>query len=146
MKKANQPHDVAKYFFQALLQQQCHVCWGLFSDKTQREFIDWTLKDLYEQNPKAAQAAKLGAPEVKLMFETNNLDLIIRFWRRFVRQSRAVEFSRYAYFETLENKGKSAIVEARMIYENGQEQRIQLTMVQERGGWRLGYLESGLTF
>jgi hypothetical protein len=146
MKKPSQPHDVAKFFFQSLMQNQCHVCWGLFSDKTQREFINWTLKDIYAQNPKAAKAAKLGTPEVKLMFETNNLDLIIRFWRRFVRQSRAVEFARYAYFDTLENRGKSAIVEARMIYENGQEQRVQLTMLQERGGWRLGYLESGMGF
>lgn len=146
MKKTNQPHDVAKYFFQSLMQNQCHICWGLFSDKTQREFINWTLKDIYAQNPQAAKAAKLGAPEVKLMFETNNLDLIIRFWRRFVRQSRAVEFARYAYFDTVEDRGKSAVVEARMIYENGQEQRVQLTMVQERGGWRLGYLESGMGF
>lgn len=146
MKKDVAPHETAKSFFQSLMQNQCHVCWGLFTDKTQKEFINWTLKDIYAQNPRAAKAAKLGAPEIKLMFETNNLDLIIRFWRRFVRQSRAVEFGRYAYFDTLENRGKTAIVEARMIYENGQEHRVQLTMVHERGGWRLGYLESGLSF
>jgi hypothetical protein len=73
------------------------------------------------------------------------VDLIIRFWRRFFRQSRAGEFARYAYYETIENQGKTATVEARINYENGQEQRVHLTMVNE-GGWKLGYLESGLGF
>ncbi len=146
MKKHTHPHEAARYFYQSLLQSQVQTCWGLFSDKSQKEFISWTLKDLYQQNPKAAQAAKLGPPEVKLMFETNNLDLIMRFWRRFVRQSDAARFARYGYFDTLENNGKSAKVEARMIFENGQETRVMLTMVSERGGWRLGYLESGMPF
>lgn len=146
MAKAQEPDNVAKYFFQSLMQNQCHICWGLFSDKTQREFINWTLKDIYEQHPQAAKSAKLGPPEVKLMFETNNLDLVIRFWRRFVRMSNAVHFARYAYFKTIERRGKQAIVEARMVYDNGQENRVNLTMAFERGGWRLGYLESGLGF
>lgn len=146
MKKTNEPHDIAKYFFQSLMQNQCHICWGLFSDKTQREFINWTLKDIYEQHPQAAKAAKLGPPEVKLMFETNNLDLIIRFWRRFVRMSNAVQFARYAYFSTATVNGRQATVEARMVYDNGQEAKVLLTMLHERGGWRMGYLESGLSF
>lgn len=146
MKKGSQPHDCARYFFQSLLQNQVQVCWGLFSDKSQKEFINWTLKDLYAQNEKAAKGANLGPPEVKLMFETNNLDLIIRFWRRFVRQSQAPKFARYGYYDTLSNNGKNAMVEARLIYENGQEERVNLTMLNERGGWRLGYLESGLPF
>lgn len=141
-KRKSEPHDVAKYFFQALMQNQCGVCWGLFSDATQREFINWTLRDIYEQNPNAAKAAKLGAPEVKLMFESNNLDLILRFWRRFGQYSRAVEFARYGYFSTLENRGRQATVEARLIYPNGQEKIIPLTMLNERGGWRFGYVES----
>lgn len=146
MKKANDPHDIAKFFFQALMQNRSNVCWGLFSDHSQKEFIAWTLKDLYAQNPKAASAATLGLPEVKLMFETNNLDLVIRFWRRFVRMSNAGDFGRYAYFETLEKKGKTATVEARLQFDNGQEQRVNLVMLHERGGWRLGYLESSLEF
>jgi hypothetical protein len=146
MKRNNQPHEAARYFYQALLQSQVQICWGLFSDKSQKEFINWTLKDLYQQNEKAAKAAKLGPPEVKLMFETNNLDLIMRFWRRFVRQSQAAQFGRYGYYETVESNGKTATVEAKLDYENGQEQRVNLTMVNERGGWRLGYLESGLPF
>lgn len=128
------------------MQNQCQACWQLFSDKSQKEFISWTLKDLYEQYPKAAQAAKLGPPEIKLMFETNNLDLVIRFWRRFVRQSNAVYFHRYGYFELGASDGKTASVDVRLDYENGREDRVTLTMVNERGGWRLGYLESGLPF
>lgn len=147
MRKKNlQPHEAARYFYQSLLQSQVHVCWGLFSDKSQKEFIKWTLKDLYQQNERAAKAAKLGPPEVKLMFETNNLDLVMRFWRRFVRQSQAAMFGRYGYYETLENNGKTAKVEAKLIYDNGQEQRHNLVMVNERGGWRFGYLESGMPF
>jgi len=146
MSKQQEPHNVARYFFQALMQNRCDVCWGLFSEKTQREFINWTLKDMYEHHPEAAKASKLGPPEVKLMFETNNLDLVIRFWRRFVRQSQAVKFHRFGYFSTLENRGRQAVVEARLVYDNGQEQKVNLMMVVERNGWRFGYLESGLGF
>lgn len=145
MRKPTLPHEIARHFFQSLMQNQLQVCWGLFSKKSQNEFINWTLNDLYTQSPNAAKAAQLGPPEIKLMFETNTVDLIIRFWRRFVRQSRAPEFARYAYFDTIENRGKVAIVEARINYENGQEQKVNLTMVHEAGGWKLGYLESGFT-
>jgi len=144
MKKTFEPHDVAKQFFQSLLQNQCHVCWGMFTDRSQREFINWTLKDIYEQHAAAAKTAKLGMSEVKLMFETNNLDLIIRFWRRFVKQSAAVDFARFAYFRTVETQGKKATVEARLQYPNGQEIKILLIMLNERGGWKFGYLESDL--
>lgn len=146
MKKNSEPHDVARYFFQALLQSQVHTCWGLFSEHSQKEFVHWTLKDIYQQNTKAAEAAKLGPPEVKLMFETNNLDLVLRFWRRFVRQSQAAQFARYGYFSTLAVQGKTATVEAHLVFKNGQEKRVNLTMVKERGGWRLGYLESKMPF
>ena len=146
MARSKEPHDVARYFFQSLIQNQCHICWGLFSDKSQREFIRWTMKDMYEQHPEAAKTAKLGPPEIKLMFETNNLDLVIRFWRRFVRESNAVAFHRLGYFTTLERNGKQAIIEVRMVYPNGQEDKKNLTMIFERNDWRLGYLESGLTF
>ncbi len=146
MKKAHEPHDIAKYFFQCLMQNQCHICWGLFSDRTQKEFINWTMRDIYEQHREAATTAKLGPPEIKLMFETNNLDLIIRFWRRFFRESRAQNFASYAYFDTIDNNGKTATVESKLIYDNGKEERINLMMLKERNGWRLAYLESGLPF
>jgi len=146
MQKPTLPHEVAKHFFQSLLHNQLQVAWNLFSKKSQHEFLNWTLQDIYAQSNHAAKEAKLGIPEVKLMFETNTIDLVIRFWRRFVRQSRAGEFARYAYFDTLETKGNIATVEARINYENGQEKRVQLTMVKEGGGWKLGYLESGLGF
>lgn len=146
MKKNNEPHEVARFFYQSLSQSQVDTCWGLFSELSQKEFINWTLKDIYQQNPKAANAAKLGPAEIKLMFESNNLDLVMRFWRRFVRQSQANQFARYGYYSTLETNGKTAIIEVQLVFNNGQEQRINLTMVQERGGWRLGYLESKMPF
>jgi hypothetical protein len=118
----------------------------LFSDHTQKEFINWTLNDLSQKHPEAIKAAKLGPPEIKLMFETNHMDLITNFWRRFYRFSRAAEFARYAYYETLESNGKQAIVQANLDYENGQVTRVNLQMRHERGGWRLAYLESGLGF
>jgi hypothetical protein len=146
MKKPQQPHEIARYFFQSLMQNQCQICWQLFSDRTQKEFINWTLQDLYQQHAKAAQSAKLGPPEVKLMFETNTIDLLIRFWRRFVQQSNAVYFHRYGYFELGENKGKQNTVDVKLDYENGRIDRVTLVMVFERNGWRFGYLESGLPF
>jgi hypothetical protein len=146
MNKPTLPHEIAKHFFQSLIQNQLQVCWGLFSKRSQNTFINWTLNDLYTQSPNAAKAAELGPPEIKLMFETNTVDLVIRFWRRFVRESRAVQYARYAYFTTTETQGKTAIVEARFNYENGQEHRVNLTMVHEAGSWKLGYLESGLNF
>jgi hypothetical protein len=145
-RKKQAPNDVARYFFQCLMQNQLNVCWQLFSDKTQREFISWTLLDLYKIHNKAATAAQLGAPEVKLMFESNTLDLIIRFWRRFVQQSNAVYFHRYGYFEILEIEGKKATIEVRLDYENGQVDKVRLIMVHERNDWRFAYLESGLRF
>jgi hypothetical protein len=140
------PHETAKFFFQALMQNNCQVCWQLFSDKTQKEFMNWTLQDIYQQHSQAAKAAKLGLPEIKLMFETNTLDLIIRFWRRFVQQSNAVYFHRYGYFDTIANDGKKATVEVKLDYENGRVDRVTLAMFFDRGAWRFGYLESGLPF
>lgn len=141
-----QPHDAARQFFQSLAQGQFTFCWMLFSDNTQKEFINWTLKDLHQKHPEAIQKAKLGPPEIKLMFETNHMDLITSFWRRFFRYSRAAEFSRYAYYETVDDNGKQATVKANLDYENGQVNSINLIMRFERGGWRLSYLESGLGF
>lgn len=146
MKPNSMPHDMAKAFFQGLVQHQFSGCWMLFSDNTQKEFIRWTLQDLHQKHPEAVEKTKLGPPEIKLMFETNHIDLINQFWRRFFRQSRAAEFARYAYFETIATNGKEATVEARLDYENGQQARINLIMRHERGGWRLAYLESGLGF
>jgi len=145
-KKKQEPNDVARFFFQCLMQNQLQACWQLFSDKTQKEFINWTLQDLYKVNNAAATAAQLGAPEIKLMFESNTLDLIIRFWRRFVQKSNAVYFHRYGYFEIAENDGKKCSIEVRLDYENGSVDRVKIMMLFERGGWRFGYLESGLPF
>ena len=146
MTKKQGPHDVARHFFQSLMQHQFHVAWHLFSDHSQKSFIAWTLKGIYDRNPKAAEAAKLGAPEVKLMFETNNIDLVLSFWKHFMRQSNAMYFNRFGYFNTGETTGKQAIVNVRLDYENGKQDHINLTMVYDRNSWRFGYLESNLPF
>jgi hypothetical protein len=141
-----QPHDAIRQFFQGLTQGQFSFCWSHFSDSTQKEFIKWTLSDLQQKHPEAIEKARLGPPEIKLMFETNHMDLITSFWRRFFRYSRAAEFARYAYYETIENNGKQATVQANLIYDNGQAVKINLLMKYERNGWRFAYLESGLSF
>jgi hypothetical protein len=146
MSRAQQPHDVARHFFQTLMQSQCHVCWNLFSNKTQSEFIKWTLRDIYTRNQQAAQTAKLGPAEIKIMFETNDMSLMRSFWRRFLQQSRAVEFLRFGYFKTVEVSGRQANVEANLVYPDGTNNTIVLKMYNERGGWKFGYLESGMTF
>jgi hypothetical protein len=146
MSQKSAPHDSIKYFFQSLVQNQCQVAWDLFSPASQKHFVNWTMQDIYTQNEKAAKAAKLGYPEVKLMFETNNLDLVLRFWRRFVQQSRAAEFARFAYFDTLSQNGGKATVEAKIVYPNGQELKRNLITVFDRSKWRFGYIESDLPF
>ncbi|MEM0952156.1 MAG: hypothetical protein AAGI66_08460 [Cyanobacteria bacterium P01_H01_bin.74] len=143
---SKEPHHSAKLFFQLLVKNQCIQAWDLFSAASQKKFISWTLANLYKVNNKAATAAKLGTAEVKLMFETNNLDLVISFWRHFVRKSGAAEFARFAYFETQEKKGHKSIVEAKLVFSNGQERRIRLVFLFERGNWRFGYIESKLPF
>lgn len=137
---------MARYFFQMLGQLNFPVCWNLFTRQSQRKFLDWTLGFLYHQHEKAAKEAKLGAPEVKFMFETNDPKLIQPFWRRFVAQSQAHKIARFAYFDVVEDNGRRATIRARMQFPNGQVETRDLVMVKELGNWKFGYFESGFKF
>ena len=140
------PDDAIRFFYQSLRDFNFHFCWNMFSNNTQKEFLKWTLNDIYTRHPKAAKEVKIGPPEVKLMFEGNDQSLIQTFWRRFVQKSSAADFTQYAYYSTIDHKGKSATVQAKLVYPNGKVSTVDLTMVHERGGWKYAYAESGLPF
>jgi hypothetical protein len=141
-----QPEHIADYFFKSLLQNQCHVCWSLFSKHTQDHFAQWCLESIYERTPEAAKFSNLGIPEVKLLLEKNDSMLMKTFWKRFYISSNAADFYRFGYYETIQNDGKQALVGVMFRYPNGKTTQLTLTMVNEKGAWKLGYLESKLPF
>jgi hypothetical protein len=141
------PDQAADYFFKSLMHNQCHVSWTLFSAATQKVFLKWTLTDIYNRHPEAAQAAKLGEPEVKLMFEKNDPSLMKTFWKQFFYSSNANDFFRFGYYNVLEGgSNKQCVVRVTFQYPDGRTAQADLTMVNERNGWRIGYVESGLPF
>lgn len=141
-----QPEQVADYFFKCFMANQCHVCWNLFSQASQQAFLDWTVKDVYQRHPAAAEAAKLGPPEIRLMFEKNDPSLIKSFWKRFFFKSGANEIFRYGYYKALDNNEQVATVQVDLIYPDGRTAQVQFKMLMERTGWKFGYVESGLPF
>jgi len=143
MAKRPEPDQVMGYFFKSLLQYHFPVCWSLFSDKSKKTFLEWTLKELYKRHNKAAAEVKLGLPEIKYMFESNDQSLIQIFWRRFVAKCNANDFCRYASFSTESTEGKQANVLATIRYPDGRSIPLRLIMQNEMGGWKFGYLESG---
>lgn len=140
------PDQAARRFYSSLMESQCHVSWSFFSNASQKKFAEWALHDLYRRNAEAAQAAKLGIKEIKLMFERNDSMLLKFFWRRFFFSSGANEIYRLGYFSVDSVKGKKAIVKVTLKYPNGQVREIGLPMVNERGGWKLAYVENNLPF
>lgn len=138
------PNETIRYFYQSLREFQFHFCWNLFSNKSQEEFLKWTLDDIYTRHQQAARAVKMGLPEVKLMFEGNDPSLVQTFWRRFVQKSEASDFTQYAYFTTLEINGGQASVQAKFVYPTGQISTANLVALFQRGAWKYAYLESGL--
>lgn len=140
------PDQSARQVFASMLEGNCHHSWGIFSAATQKHFADWALKDLYQRNNEAATGARLSAREVKLMFESNDPMLIKFFWRRFFFASSANDLFRYGYFSTQSVQGKNAIVKVTLKYPNGQVQEVNLPMINERGGWKLAYVENNLPF
>lgn len=146
MSKGMPPDQVANNFFKSLMHNQCHLCFGLFSTKTQQEFLQWTLNDIYQRHPEAARSSALGGPEVKMLFEKNDSSIMKTFWKRFFFSSNANDYFRFGYYETVENKGRTATVRVTFRYPDGQANSVDLTMVNERGGWKLGYVESKLPF
>jgi hypothetical protein len=138
--------QVAKHFFQSLMHNQCHICWGLFSKKSQDLFIKWTLKDIYRRHGEAAQVSRIGPPEVRLLFENNDASLMKSFWKKFFFESGANEFFRYGYFNATDNHRSKTTVQILCIFPDGRRQTTDLLMVNERGGWKLAYMETGLPF
>lgn len=141
-----EPEQVTKYFFQSLMHNQCHVCWSLFSKKTQDEFLKWTIQDIYQRHSEAAKAATIGVPEVRLLFENNDASLMKSFWKRFFFSSNANDFFRYGYPRTREKKGRHATVEYVFQYPDGRTAKADVEMVHERNGWKIAYVESKLPF
>lgn len=146
MAKGGDPHQVADHFFKALMHNQCHVCFELFSHKTQKEFLQWTLNDMYHRHPDAARAASIGGAEVKLLFEKNDTTVMKTFWKRFFFSSNANDFFQFGYYETVQQKGSQATVRVEFRYPDGRTAQVELTMIKEKGAWKLGYIESGLPF
>ncbi|MBX2860401.1 MAG: hypothetical protein KTR14_04155 [Vampirovibrio sp.] len=145
-KKAITPDMIADQFFKYLMHNQCHVCWRLLSEPSRKQFMAWTLNDIYQRHPKAAEAAKIGDAEVKLLFENNDASIMKTFWKRFFYSSGANEFFRYGYYETIAHQGKRATVRVKLVYPDGSQNEVDLQMVQELNGWKLAYVESGLPF
>jgi hypothetical protein len=139
------PDAIANHFFKSFMSNQFNVCWSLFSKHSQTTFLDWTLKDIYQRHPQAAEIAELGLPEVRLMFDNNDQSLMKTFWKRFYYNCNAYEIYRFGYFHLEANDGKTAVVRIDMQYPDGRTQELKLTMLNERG-WKFGYLESGLAF
>lgn len=143
MSQRPNPHDVMAYFFKSLLQYHFPVCWSLFTGKSKKAFLEWTLQELYKRHTTAAEQVKLGVPEIKYMFESNDQSLIQIFWRRFVGKCNANDFCRYATFQTETIDGKQSNVLATINYPDGRSIPLRLVMQNEFGGWKFGYLESG---
>jgi hypothetical protein len=140
------PDAAAQQFFQLFMSNQFAACFELFSKASQQVFLDWTLKFIYKQHPQAAEAAQLGPKEIRIMFKKNEAALIQSFWKHFYFQSGAGELYQFGYFHPYQAEGSQANVEVRMEYPNGQKGQVQLIMVKEGGGWKFGYIESGLSF
>lgn len=128
------------------MQNQCNVSWKLFSKKTQDKFLQWTLNDIYARNKKAAEFAKLGLTEVRMMFENNDTGIMKSFWKRFFFASNANFLFRFGYFDTKKVEKNKAVVICTMKFPDGRQAEAKMLMVNERGGWKLGYVESGLPF
>lgn len=128
------------------MESQCHVSWDMFSNASQKQFANWSLQEIERRNSEAVKFAQLSIKEIKLMFEQNDSILLKFFWRRFFFASGANEIFRLGYFSTDSVKGKKAVVRVTLKYPNGQVQEIGLPMVDERGGWRLAYVENNLPF
>jgi hypothetical protein len=140
------PDQTADFFFRSLMQNQCHVCWSLFSSKSQEHFLKWTLEALAQKNPTAVTASKIGPKEVRILLERNDSLLIKTFWKHFFLSSSAADFFRFGYYNVQENNGREAKVLVTFKYPNGQSAQVTVTMLKERGGWKFAYIESELPF
>lgn len=140
------PDQTAKYFFQSLMQNQCHICWGLFSAASQKVFLEWSMKDIYKRNPQAAKAANLGPSEVRLLFENNDISQMKTFWKYFFYKSNSNDFFRFGYFKTRNIKGNRAGVDVVCQYPDGRRATAEFLFVKEKGVWKFAYIEANLPF
>lgn len=146
MSNNEEPNRAARFFFHSLMQNQCHVSWKLFTKKSQDVFLKWTIEDVYDKNRKAAEFAQLGLTEIRLMFENNDTGLMKSFWKRFFFASNSGTLYRFGYFNLAKEEGNRAVVEVLMKFPDGRTATTPLMMFKEKGGWKLGYVESGLPF
>lgn len=141
----NTPDVEANQFFKKLMANELPTCFELFSKASQQYFMEWSLKDLFERHPHAAQTAKMTTKEIKLMFKRNEATLVQSFWKRFYFNSGALEIFRFGYFSTESQQGNEAVVLVRLEYPNGQKGEVRIKMLKEKT-WKLAYMESGLDF
>ena len=126
------------------MSNQFNQCFQLFSKTSQDIFLKWTLDDLLARHGDAVKQAKLGPPEVKLMFERNDPSLMKTFWKHFYMNSGALEIYRFGYFNPGPVNGKFGTVHVNLKYPDGRSGSVDLTMLKEGALWKFGYLESGL--
>jgi hypothetical protein len=128
------------------MQSQCHVCWDMLSEKSQKHFTDWIIKDIYAKKPVAAKEAGLGPKEIHLMLRNNDSSLMKTFWRHFYISSRAYDFVHYARYSLAEENAQHAVVKVQFQYPNGRQTEVNVTMQKHKGAWRFAYMESKLPF
>ncbi|MDX2086025.1 MAG: hypothetical protein SFZ03_11635 [Candidatus Melainabacteria bacterium] len=140
------PDRYAYNFYKSFMSNQFALCWTLFTKKTQQHFLEWTLNDVYKRHPQAAQAAKLGIPEIKLMFERNDPSLMKSFWKRFYYSSSAYDIYRYGYYETVGIEGKTATIRITLHLPDGRKPAVDVQFMKEGNTWKFAYVESKLPF
>ena len=145
MSKGATPDQMADYFFKKLMQNQCQICWSVFSEYSKQYAIKWTMEDIYQRHPKAASSAQIAPPEIKMLFENNDTSVMKSFWKRFFYSSGANDFFHFGTYETIANDNKKATVRINLAYPNGHRAHMDVPMVNERG-WKLAYFEGQLPF
>ena len=140
------PDVIANQFYKDFMANKFDICFDMFTKASKKKVLEWTLKDIYTRHKEAAEASKLGEKEVQIMFKRNDPSLIKSFWKHFYQASGTLEIFRYGYFSLLENSGKEALVQIKLVYPNGQQAVVKLKMMKEGGKWRYAYFESGMPF
>ncbi|MEB3246213.1 MAG: hypothetical protein VKJ06_09565 [Vampirovibrionales bacterium] len=140
--------QTANNFFKTFMNNQCHICWGMFTKVSQERFLAWCVDDLYKKHPQAVEASQIGPKEVRLLLERNDQLMIKSFWKRFFALCGANEIYRYGYFapDLERSSEKETMVNIRLKLPDGRQGVIPLRMIKERGDWKMGYIESELPF
>lgn len=139
------PEVVANQFYKDFMANKFSDCFDRFTKFSQEKVLDWTLNDIYARHKEAAEAAKLTKKEIRIMFKRNDPSLLKSFWKYFYQRSGTLEIFRYGYFSLLDNDGKKATVQVKLVYPNGQQALVKMQLFKQ-GSWKLGYFESNLPF